>query len=263
MVAVDRAAAELETAVDKASACLRAGGRLVYVGAGTAGRIASLDAVECRPTFGVDSDRVTALLAGGASASDTAFETAEDDPAGGRAEIAALGVGSRDVVIGVTASGRTPFVVEALRAAREAGAVTVAVTNNEDTLVADIADHAVELLTGPEVVGGSTRLAAATAQKVALNTISTAAFVRCGRTYGAWMVGLQPTNAKLQARARRILQEATGRDEPSVERAMKEGEMPDAALVMLLTDVGPAEARRALRATSGHVRMAVRRVLDS
>ena len=262
-LALDRARTQIEAAVDLAAAAVGSGGRLVYVGAGTAGRVAALDAVECRPTFGVDADRVSAILAGGASATDAAFEAAEDDATGGRDAIDGLGLTGRDVVVGITASGRTPFVAEALRAARAAGAVTIAVTNNHDTLVGRVADHAVELLTGPEVVAGSTRLTAATAQKIALNTISTAAFVRCGRTYGAWMVGLQPTNAKLQARARRILLEASGRDEGTVARALEEGRQPDVAAVMLLAGVGPDEASRRLDASSGHVRSAVQSALGA
>ena len=261
--ALSRARDQVARAVDVVAAALGAGGRLVYVGAGTAGRVAALDAVECRPTFGVDSDRVVAVVAGGETVTDEAFEAAEDDGESARRGLSDLDLGAHDVVIGVTASGRTPFVAAALRMAREQGAVTVAVTNNLDTTVAGLADHAVELLTGREVVAGSTRLAAATAQKVALNTISTAAFIRCGRTYGAWMVGLQPTNDKLRARAHRILAEATGRDEAEVARAMVQVEQPDQALVMLLTDVDPDEARRQLEASAGHVRSAVRRVLDS
>jgi N-acetylmuramic acid 6-phosphate etherase len=253
---------QLLAAVEVVASALHAGGRLVYVGAGTAGRVAALDAVECRPTFGVSGDRVVAVLAGGATASDEAFEAAEDDIESARSALAELDLESRDVVIGVTASGRTPFVAEAFRIARAKGCVTVAVTNNLGTVAAGLADHAVELLTGPEVIAGSTRLAAATAQKIALNTISSAAFVRCGRTYGAWMAGMQPTNDKLRARALRILEEASGRDEADVEHAMLRVDQPDLALVMLVADVDSDEARRRLTASAGHIRTAVERTLE-
>ena len=254
---LDGARRQLEEAVEVVSTKLAAGGRLIYVGAGTAGRIAALDAVECRPTFGVDDETVVALLAGGADASGVAFEAAEDDGPAGRDELGELAVGPVDVVVGVTASGRTPYVVAALEAARERGAATVAVCNNVGSPAAEVAEHRVELLTGSEVLAGSTRLSAATAQKIALNVISTASFVRCGRTYGAWMVGLQPTNEKLEARAQRILQEATGMSREAVASAMAEATTPDVALVMLLTGLSAADARLRLKAHHGHVRMAV------
>jgi N-acetylmuramic acid 6-phosphate etherase len=255
---LEQARPQLEEAVEVVSAKLGDGGRLVYVGAGTAGRIAALDAVECRPTFGVDDGAVVALLAGGPHAAGEAFEAAEDDGPAGRAAVAELGLGSDDAVVGVTASGRTPYVVAALTEARRLGAATVAVSNNSHSPAAAAAEHAVELITGPEVLAGSTRLAAATAQKVALNIISTASFVKCGRTYGAWMVGLQPTNAKLEARAHRILQEATGMTRESVAAAMAAATTPDVALVMLLTGLTAPEARRHLDSHHGNVRAAVR-----
>ncbi|MDQ4052995.1 MAG: N-acetylmuramic acid 6-phosphate etherase, partial [Actinomycetota bacterium] len=230
---LDRARPQLEAAVEIVSAKLAAGGRLVYVGAGTAGRIAALDAVECRPTFGVDDETVIALLAGGPDASGVAFEAAEDDGPAGHSAVEELAIGPRDAVVGVTASGRTPYVVAALKAARMRGAATVAVCNNPDSPAAGAADFRVELLTGAEVLAGSTRLSAATAQKIAVNVISTASFIRCGRSYGAWMVGLQPTNAKLEARAQRILQEATGMSREAVATAMTAAATPDVALVML------------------------------
>lgn len=254
---LDRARPQLEAAVEVVSDRLAAGGRLVYVGAGTAGRIAALDAVECRPTFGIDDDTVVALLAGGPDASGVAFEAAEDDGPTGRSAVEKLAIGQRDAVVGVTASGRTPYVVAALEAARMRGAATVAVCNNPDSPVARISEHRVELLTGSEVLAGSTRLSAATAQKIAVNVISTASFVSCGRTYGAWMVGLQPTNAKLEIRAERLLQEATGMSRQAVATAMAAAATPDVALVMLLTGISAPEARRRLVDHHGHVRLAV------
>jgi len=254
---LDQARAQLEAAVEIVAAKLADGGRLVYVGAGTAGRIAALDAVECRPTFGVDDETVIALLAGGPDASGVAFEAAEDDGPAGRSAVEELAIGPRDAVVGVTASGRTPYVIAALETARTRGAATVAVCNNPASPAAGAAEHSVELLTGSEVVAGSTRLSAATAQKIAVNVISTASFVRCGRTYGGWMVGLQPTNAKLEARAQRILEEATGMSPGAVATAMAAATTPDVALVMLLTGLTAPEARRRLDAHHGHVRLAV------
>jgi len=247
----------LTAAVEVVTAALERGGRLIYVGAGTAGRIAALDAVECRPTFGMPDGAVVALLAGGPDASGAAFEAAEDDASSARQDLEPLAVRQEDVVVGVTASGRTPYVVEALRVARAAGATTLAITNNRAATVAELADHTIELLTGPEVVAGSTRLSAATAQKVALNVISTASMVRRGRTYGAWMVGVRPTNAKLDVRARRILEQATGLSPAAVTAALEQAAAPDEALVMLLADVGADEARSRLAASRGHVRQAL------
>ena len=255
--ALDKARDSLVTAVETVAGALERGGRLIYVGAGTAGRIAALDAVECRPTFGVADDTVVAQVAGGPAASDVAFEAAEDDLAAAAAALETLALTPEDVVVGVTASGRTPYVVEALRLAHASGAQTIAVTNNPQSVVAGLAAHTVELLTGPEVVAGSTRLTAATAQKVALNVISTASMIRRGRIYGPWMVGVQPTNDKLDLRARRILREATGLSDAAVAGALEAGGAPDVALVMLLAGVDAAEARRRLAAHHGHVRRAV------
>lgn len=247
----------LVSAVEITAGSLERGGRLIYVGAGTAGRIAALDAVECRPTFGMPDGAVVALLAGGPDASGAAFEAAEDDAASARFDLEPLAICPEDVVVGVTASGRTPYVAEALRFAHAAGATTMAITNNTGAVVAGLADLTIELLTGPEVVAGSTRLSAATAQKVALNVLSTASMVRRGRSYGAWMVGVQATNAKLDVRARRILEQATGLSAAAVTAALEEASATDEALVMLLAGVGAEEARARLAASRGHVRRAL------
>jgi N-acetylmuramic acid 6-phosphate etherase len=207
LVATSRALAD---AVAAAGAALRDGGRLLYVGAGTPGRLAALDAAECPPTFGTSPDRVVAVLAGGRDADRKAVEGAEDDAAAGARDLLELAPGPGDVVVGISASGRTPYVLSALVAARAAGATTVAVVNNAGSPAADRADVAVELLTGAEVLAGSTRLKAGTSQKIALNTISTGAMVVAGRTHGAWMVDVMTSNDKLRRRARRILREATG-----------------------------------------------------
>jgi N-acetylmuramic acid 6-phosphate etherase len=217
LAAARDALAEAVAATERA---LRAGGRLIYVGAGTPGRLAALDAAECVPTFGVPADLVRAVLAGGEEAAAMAVEGAEDDAEAGAADLTALAVGAADVVVGITASGRTPYVLAALDAAKAAGATTVAVVNNPASPAAAMADVAVELLTGPEVISGSTRLTAGTAQKVALNVLSTAAMVRWGRTHGPWMIDVLATNEKLRRRAQRILIEITGASEDDAAAAL-------------------------------------------
>ncbi|OLT19371.1 hypothetical protein BJF78_36170 [Pseudonocardia sp. CNS-139] len=210
----------LAAAVAAAERALRGGGRLIYVGAGTPGRLAALDAAECVPTFGVPPDLVQAVLAGGEEAAAMAVEGAEDSTVAGAADLAARGVTAADLVVGITASGRTPYVLAALEAARDAGATTVAVVNNPGSPAAAAADVAVELLTGPEVIAGSTRLRAGTAQKVALNVLSTAAMVRWGRTHGPWMIDVLATNGKLRRRAQRMLTEITGASDEAAAEAL-------------------------------------------
>ncbi|SHL49491.1 N-acetylmuramic acid 6-phosphate etherase [Pseudonocardia thermophila] len=215
------AAAQLGTAVEVVERGLRAGGRLIYVGAGTPGRLAALDAAECVPTFGVPPGLVVAVLAGGAEAAARAVEGAEDDAAAGAADLRTLAPGPADTVVGITASGRTPFVLGALGAARAAGAATIAIVNNPGSAAAAAADVAVELLTGPEVIAGSTRLTAGTSQKIALNVLSTAAMVRIGRTHGPWMIDVRATNQKLRRRAQRTLVQITGESEERVAEALR------------------------------------------
>jgi N-acetylmuramic acid 6-phosphate etherase len=254
--AVARAAGAVAEAVDHVVGALRRGGRLVYVGAGTPGRLALQDAAELTPTFGVDPDRVPTLLAGGPPAARAAVEGAEDDTVAGRAAVEAAGVGADDVVVGVSASGRTPFVRAALAAARERGAVTVAMVCTPNAPLAGGATVVIELPTGPEVLAGSTRLAAGTAQKVALNTLSTAAMVRTGATYGGWMVGVRASNAKLRRRAVRIVRDAAGVPEQTAARLVAEaaGDVRT-ALVSALTGLDVEAARRRLD-EAGSVRAA-------
>ena len=255
--AVANAAGAIAAAVDHVATALRHGGRMVYVGAGTPGRLAVQDAAELSPTFGIDPSRVPTLLAGGASAAKAAVENAEDDTEAARAAVAAAEVDGNDVVIGVSASGRTPYVRAALAAARERGAVTVAIVSAPGAPIAREASLVIELLTGPEVLAGSTRLAAGTAQKVALNTLSTAAMVRTGATYGGWMVGMRPTNAKLRRRAVRIVRDAAGIDEHTAATLLTAaaGDVRT-ALVSALTGLDALAAGERLAAT-GSVRAAV------
>jgi N-acetylmuramic acid 6-phosphate etherase len=256
--AVAAAGGDIVEVVDTVVDRLSGGGRLVYVGAGTSGRLALLDAAECGPTFGVDPGRVVALLAGGDAALGRAVERGEDDGAAGRRDLAALQPTPNDVVIGLTASGRTPYVVEALRAARVLGATTVAIVNTPASPLAAEAHHSIELLTGAEVVSGSTRLKAGTSQKLVLNAISTLTFVQLGHTFGDLMIDVRATNDKLRRRALRIVVEATGADEATASSALDAADgAAKVAVVMLLGGYDATGAAQALAAASGQVRGAL------
>ena len=203
-------------AVDAIVASFRAGGRLFYIGAGTSGRLGVLDASECPPTFGVPADLVQGIIAGGERALSRSTEASEDDPASGARDLLARGFTARDALVGIAASGRTPYVLGAVEEARRLGAVTVGVSCTPDSELARAAAIAITPLVGPEVIAGSTRMKAGTAQKLVLNMLSTGAFIRMGYVYGNLMVNVQPTNAKLADRARRIVAQAAG---VSAERA--------------------------------------------
>jgi N-acetylmuramic acid 6-phosphate etherase len=259
--AVQRALPELARAVDLAADVLRGGGGVHYFGAGTSGRLATLDAAELAPTFNLEPGRVVAHHAGGSAALEAAVENVEDDVESGRAEAAALGAG--DCAVGLTASGRTPFVAGALEKAREVGATTVLVSANPRAEIASLADVHVCVETGPEVLAGSTRMKAGTAQKMVLNAFSTALMVRLGRTYSNLMTNVVAKNAKLSGRMVTILAEATGRDVPTCSRVLAEsGNSLQLALVVLLADAGRDRAEWALRESGGVVRAALR-LLDS
>lgn len=254
--AVAAARGQLARAVDLAAERLRLGGRLIELGAGTPGRLAVLDAAECGPTFGVD-ERVIGVMAGGSDAVRNAIERSEDDFDLGVTDVRNLGVGPDDVLVAVSASGRTPYVLGAVEVARAEGALTIAVVNNPGSALTSICDVAVEALTGPEIISGSTRLKAGTAQKLVLNTISTLVMVRLGRTYGDLMVDVRASNAKLRRRAQRIVMDATGASEGKVAVALEAaGGEAKVALVMLLAGVDAAVARSRLADANGHVRQA-------
>jgi N-acetylmuramic acid 6-phosphate etherase len=210
-------------AVDAIVASFRQGGRLFYIGAGTSGRLGVLDASECPPTFGVPAGMVQGIIAGGEPALSRATEASEDDPASGARDLAARGFTARDALVGIAASGRTPYVLGAIAEAKRLGAVTVGISCTPDSELARAVAIPIAPLVGPEVIAGSTRLKAGTAQKLVLNMLSTGAFIRMGYVYGNLMVNVQPTNAKLADRARRIVAQAAG---VSGERA---GEWLDAA----------------------------------
>jgi N-acetylmuramic acid 6-phosphate etherase len=250
----------IAAAVDGIVERLRSGGRLVYAGAGTSGRLAMLDAVECVPTFGTPPEMVQALVAGGARALTTSIEGAEDDEAAGRTDVARLELGEYDALVGVAASGSTPYVRGALGEARNRGALTVAIACNTPAPILDLAEHAIALPTGPEVIAGSTRLKAGTAQKLVLNMISTATMVRLGRVYGNWMVDVSVTNAKLRRRAVRIVRELLDVDQPRAERLLRDaGNEVKTAVLMGLTGRDAEAARSALAASGGVLRTAIER----
>ncbi len=256
--AVHAAREALAAVVQAAVPRIQRGGRLVYVGAGTSGRLGLLDSVELHPTFSWPGERAVALIAGGRQAVFEAQEGAEDDLEQGAADLRAVEVGVDDVVLGVAASGTTPYVLGALQAAREAGALAVGIANNPGTPVLLAADIPVLLDTGPEMVSGSTRLKAGTAQKIALNTLSTALMVRLDKVYGNLMVDLRATNAKLRRRALALTVRATGADEVSAERALREcGFRVKVAIVSLLGGLSAESAAARLQAHDGSVRAAL------
>ena len=256
--AVAAAQGELACAVEAALPRIRAGGRLIYVGAGTSGRLGLLDSVELYPTFSWPAERALALLAGGQGAVYRAVEGAEDNAAQGAADLERLLPSRHDVVLALAASGSTPYVLGALRAARAAGALAIGFANNTGAPVCAQADIGITLATGPEAVSGSTRLKAGTAQKIALNTFSTALMVRLHKVYGNLMVDLVPTNAKLLARAIRLTALATGADEAAAEAALKACRYRvKVAIVMLLGGLTPEAALARLDACEGDVRAAL------
>jgi N-acetylmuramic acid 6-phosphate etherase len=254
--AVLRAAPALAVAVDAVAERFGRGGRIVYAGAGTAGRLAVVDAAECPPTFGTDPARVVALLAGADAAVGRAVEGAEDDRAAGGADVVGCELQPDDTLVAVSASGRTPYVLGAVAAAREAGALTVGVAGNVGSRLGAVVDHAIEIPTGPEPLAGSTRLKAGTAQKAVLNTLSTAVMIRAGRTFGNLMVDVRATNGKLWERARRLVVTVADVDVDRAEAALTAADgHAKTAIVALVRDVEPAAARELLDEADGRLRV--------
>jgi N-acetylmuramic acid 6-phosphate etherase len=257
-VAVRNASAQIALAVEAAVPRLQNGGRLIYVGAGTSGRLGLLDSVELRPTFSWPSDRAVALLAGGPSALYEAVEGAEDDHDRGVRDFTELRPGPHDVVLLLAASGATPYTLGALAAARAAGAFTIGIGNNPGSPLAEGAEVGIILDTGPEVISGSTRLKAGTAQKITLNTFSSAVMVRLNKVFGNLMVDLRPTNAKLVRRSIRLIALATGADEGRAQAAFEACDhQVKPAIVSILKAIDPDQARERLSAVQGSVRAAL------
>ena len=235
------------------------GGRLIYMGAGTSGRLGVLDASECPPTFGVSEDQVVGLIAGGDIALRSPVEGAEDNMDLGEEDLKKICITDKDVVIGLAASGRTPYVVGGLRYARNVGCITAAVVCNSGSRIAEEADIPVEIEVGPEILTGSTRLKAGTAQKLVLNMISTGAMVRTGKAYQNLMVNVVQSNQKLCTRAENIVMDATGADRETARKVIDKAEgNVKLAVVMILAERGVDEAKDLLGQSAGHVREAVR-----
>jgi N-acetylmuramic acid 6-phosphate etherase len=256
--AVSSAIPSIARAVDAIAGALQDGGRLFYVGAGTSGRLAALDAAEIPPTFGTSPQMVQAVIAGGRRALTKSVEGAEDNRRTGAAALARQNVKSRDVVVGIAASGGTPYVLSALEYAKKKGAVTIGLTSNSRTPITRLARISIVTRTGPEVITGSTRMKAGTAQKLVLNMLSTAVMIRLGRVYDNWMIGVALTNSKLRARGLRILVEASGASVAESTRALRQsGHNLAIALIMLRTGASAQKAKRLLRDTHGHVHNAL------
>ncbi|MFE5045600.1 N-acetylmuramic acid 6-phosphate etherase [Streptomyces sp. NPDC056637] len=249
---------QIAAAIDGTAERMARGGRLVYAGAGTAGRLGVLDASECPPTFNTDPSEVVGLIAGGPSAMIKAVEGAEDSKELAAQDLDALGLTADDVVVGISASGRTPYAIGAVEHARGRGALTIGLSCNADSALAAAADHGIEVVVGPELLTGSTRLKAGTAQKLVLNMLSTITMIRLGKTYGNLMVDVRASNEKLRARSRRIVALATGADDADIEAALAatDGEVKNAILVILGSVDGPTAARL-LTDSKGHLRAAL------
>jgi N-acetylmuramic acid 6-phosphate etherase len=260
---VESALGQIAEAVELLVEAWEAGGRWIYVGAGTSGRIAAIDAAECPPTFGVAPDRVVALVAGRQTAATRAVENAEDDREVAERDLEALSLCATDVVVGLAASGSTPYVVSAVRHAAKTGCATIGISNNEGTQVSAEARVAIELPTGPEVLTGSTRLKAGTSQKLVLNMLSTAAFARLGKTYENLMVDMQAKNAKLERRSRRIVSEAADVSGAEAEDLLfaADGSVK-IALLMGKTGLTASAARTLLDEANGNVRLAIEAAED-
>ena len=252
--AVAREIPAIARAVDAIVEAFQRGGRLFYIGAGTSGRLGVLDASECPPTFSVPPEMVQGIIAGGPAALSRATEATEDDPAIGARDLLERGFTARDVLVGIAASGRTPYVLGAIAEARRLGAVTVGISCTPDSELARTALIAITPLVGPEVIAGSTRMKAGTAQKLVLNMLTTGAFIRLGYVYGNLMVNVQPKNAKLADRARRIVAQAAGvTDKRAGELLYAAGDSVRVAILMGKTGAARVEAERRLAAASGNI----------
>lgn len=256
--AVEEVLPAIAAAIEWAIESLKAGGRIIYIGAGTSGRLGVLDAVECPPTFGVDPGVVVGLIAGGEEAFGEAAEKAEDSHTLCEEDLKALGLSSRDIVIGLAASGRTPYVIYGLRYAKEVGCHTVAVACNKNSEVGKEAELAIEPVSGPEVLTGSTRLKSGTAQKMVLNMISTGSMVGVGKAYENLMVDVKQSNEKLVVRAQNIVMTATGCDREEARKAIEKADgHVKTAITMILLGCSAEEAREKLSKAEGKIRKAL------
>lgn len=257
-VAVEAELPNIARAIDSIAERMRTGGRLIYLGAGTSGRLGVLDAVESIPTFNVSPELVVGIIAGGVNTLLRPGENAEDDSEAGRRDIQALRISKKDCVVGIAASGQTPYTLSGMAEARRQGALVISVACNHPSPMAALADISIAPVTGPEVLSGSTRLKAGTAQKMVLNMLSTGVMIRLGKTFGNLMVDVQPTNVKLRERARRIVEQACklSPEEAAAHLELCGGEVK-VAIVSKLANVPPDEARKRLELAQGFVRLAV------
>lgn len=258
-LAVEAILPQIAQAVDAISAAFRQGGRLIYCGAGTSGRLGILDASECPPTFGTPREQVVGLIAGGHKAILQAVENAEDNRAAGEQDLRDIGFNVSDVLVGIAASGRTPYVLGALAWAKSLGATCAALTCNPDSPMAQLADIALTPVVGPEVITGSSRMKAGTAQKLVLNMLSTGAMIRSGKVYGNLMVDVEATNQKLVQRQINIVMQASECDEATATRALAASEGNcKTAILMVLAGLTAEEARTLLAQHHGFIRQALR-----
>ncbi|GGD72192.1 N-acetylmuramic acid 6-phosphate etherase [Paenibacillus nasutitermitis] len=249
---------QITAAADLIIEAFRRGGRLFYFGAGTSGRLGILDASECPPTYGTDKDMVQGIIAGGAQAIQEAVEGAEDDTELGASDVDGRGVTPLDVVVGLAASGRTPYVLGAMKRARDIGASVIGISNNDGTPMGPFAHVMIETVVGPEVILGSTRMKAGTAQKLILNMLTTTSMIRTGKVYDNLMVDLNPSNEKLILRSKRIIRMATAASDEEIEAAFKSSDnQVKTAIVMIKTGSGADEARRFLSKGDGFVKQAI------
>jgi N-acetylmuramic acid 6-phosphate etherase len=257
-LAVEKVLPQVETAINAIYKALQNGGRLFYVGAGTSGRVGIIDASECPPTFMTPPDMVQTVMAGGENAFFQAVEGSEDDEAQGEMDVKEKGITNKDVVIGITASGRTPYPIGALKYARKLGAFTVSLSCNKDSQISNFADCRIEAVVGPEILTGSTRMKAATAHKMILNMISTAVMVKLGKVYGNLMVDVHASNYKLRERAKRNIMEITKVPYEKAEEVLNEtNHEVKPAIVMIEADVSVDEAKKAIEKNKGYVRKAI------
>lgn len=259
--AIEKVIPQIELAVKLVDQSFKKGGKLIYIGAGTSGRLGILDAVECVPTFGSSPEMVQGLIAGGKKALITAVEGAEDDATLAIQDLKSINLNKDDVVVGIAASGRTPYVVGGLQYANRIGAQTVSISCNLNSEISQLAKVSIEVIPGPEILTGSTRLKAGTAQKLILNMISTTAMIKQGKVYQNLMVDVQATNQKLEKRSEKIVQEATGISQEEAKTILYQcdGEVKTAILSIIL-NISPENARSQLKKSQGHIRQAIKQI---
>ncbi|WP_221565387.1 N-acetylmuramic acid 6-phosphate etherase [Alkalihalobacillus sp. TS-13] len=257
-LAVKKVLPQIGVAVDLISKAFENGGRLFYIGAGTSGRLGVIDAAECPPTFSTPTEQVQAIIAGGAEAMFDAIEGAEDDRRQGRVDLSTRNLTSDDVVVGITASGRTPYVIGALEAAKERGLKTISLSCNHDSVISKIVDQSIEVVVGPEILTGSTRMKAATAQKMVLNMLTTASMIKMGKVYENLMVDVNATNLKLMERAKNIVMTVTGITyKDAGDLLEKTGYEVKTAIVMHKADVPLVVAKESIKKSNGFVKKAI------